>query len=180
MNIRYRRYAAFLRGVNVGGKNRIAMAGLERIFTGLGYEEVKTYIQSGNVVFRTEEQPAAELEAAIEKALSATMGTSIVCIVRTDEELRAITEQNPFTDKDSDGQYIVLLKDSPAAGKLEKIPLPGEQGELFRISGRKIYLFCPKGYGRTKFNNNFFESKLGVPATTRNLKTIEVMSELTR
>ncbi len=167
-------YISILWGINVSGKNLIKMNLLKELYESLGFSPAITYIQSGNVVFRANQMPPAELEKIITAAIATKFLFTIPVIVIEPAELKAIVAQNPFTTKrseDIEKLHITFLSQSP---KLESINLLNSNtylpDELF-ISEKAVYLFCPNGYGRTKLTNTFFENKLKVSATTRNMKT---------
>ncbi len=164
-----------LRGINVGGK-KILMTDLRDLFTGLGYENVATYIQSGNVVFSAA-TPEAETRARLEGAIAGTLGLDVAVLVRTVEEMRAIAGSNPFLAAGDDpaSLHVTFLAESPHVSSVDAPP--GGHDE-FRIAGREVYLACPDGYGRTKLNNSFWERRLKMPATTRNWRTVMTLLEM--
>lgn len=183
LNSSYTTYIALLRGINVSGQKLIKMTDLKALFETLNFYDVKTYIQSGNVIFRindkrSKDNLAEEIEQAIQKQYS--FHSSV--ILRTLEEWQTIIHENPFLkeiDSDSNSLYLIVLKAKPVAeliAKLEKVKT--EFSDNFVISGEEIYLNCKNGYGKTKLNNNFFESKLKTAATTRNLKTVYQLLKL--
>src|SRR5438552_2653027 len=169
-----------LRGINLGPTNRISMGDLKALFEGVGAEDVQTYVQSGNVVFRTGMKSPATLENTIQGRIDAELGLSVRVVVRSRDDLRRIVEKNPFLAerKDPATLHVTFLADKPSAARLRDVdPRVGEPDE-FRVEGREVYLCCPNGYGRTKLNNVFFEKKLGVTATTRNWKTVTTLARL--
>jgi len=174
-------YISILRGINVGGKNPVNMNSLQEMYEKLGFKNVKTYIQSGNVVFQSTEMPTEEIERVISDEIFIRFTLSIPVIVRENSALRIILEQNPFLrakKEDIDGLYITLLATSPVHVSLNGMGNNSFLPDQYVIKGREIYLSCPNGYGKTKLSNNFFESKLKVKATTRNLKTLTELVKL--
>ena len=169
--------AALLRGVNVGGRV-VPSARLRRAFEELGYDDVKTYIQSGNVVFRSGGS-AASLTAAIERRLAQGFGHPIEVILRTGAQLRRILDGNPLADRDTASLHVTFLKTRPSASRVRAIDPDAQLPDEFRVAGSEAFVFCPGGYGRTKLNNAFFERKLSVSATTRNLRTVTVLADMT-
>jgi uncharacterized protein (DUF1697 family) len=163
-----------LRGVNVGGK-KMPMAELRELCASLKLKNVQTYIQSGNVVLDYQ-GTAARLEELLEKGIEKRFGMSVKVVVRTASELASAIEANPF----GDGAYIVFLALKPGEVQLEAINKVKSGKEEFKIAGREVYLLLPEGYGKTKLTNNFFESKLKVAATTRNLRTATILLEMAR
>lgn len=174
-------YISFLRGINVSGKNLIKMNSLQELYEKLGFRNVKTYIQSGNVIFRYMEIPTGEIERVISEEILKRYTLNITVIVREISMMRIILEQNPFLSaikEENAGLFITLLA-SPSG----QISLNGNDDSSFLpdkyvIKDLAIYLFCPNGYGKTKLSNNFFENKLRVKATTRNLKTLTELVKL--
>jgi len=166
-------YVAMVRGINVGGRAKVAMADLRTAFSGLGYEDVRSYIQSGNVVFRTA-QGARGLPAAIEARLAEDLGLPVKVVIRTSTELATILARNPLADgsRDTGGLHVTFLAASPTAARARALDPGAHLPDEFRVVGREVYVHCPNGYGRTKLNNAYFERALDVVATTRNVKTV--------
>ena len=172
-------FISILRGINVSGQKKIQMADLRALFEDLGFQNVTTFIQSGNVIFKTEE--ALDLSLRIEKEIFKRYRFNVPVILRTSDEMIAILETNPFIQEnhiDTDRLYLTFLAESPRQELITKVEVMNFNPERFVVVGREIYLYCPEGYGRTKLNNNFFEKKLDITATTRNWKTVNKLSEL--
>lgn len=159
------RYIAFLRGINVGGNRIIPMQELKKLFEDLGFIEVETYIQSGNVVFSSEKVKLEILTNGIKERFS----FDIIVIVKTARELEKIIENNPFPESDKLG--FMLLSKKP--DKLEKLTTVDGKGEMIEIIDDVAYVVYSNGMGRAVYNNNFIEKILGVKATTRNLRTMK-------
>lgn len=169
------KYIALLRGINVGGQKKIKMIDLKVMFESLNFKNVKTYIQSGNVSFDFGTTDTIELSNEIEKKISETFGFLVKTIIRTEEELRNIVNNNPFSKQQNieiEKLYITFMVDIPEPSTVLLLDIKKEENEKFIIISRDIYLYCPNGYGRTKLNNTTFEKKLKTEATTRGLKTI--------
>lgn len=166
---------ALLRGINLGARNRVAMADLRALVEALGGEDVRTYVQSGNVVFRSGRKPA-ELERAIEKAISSGLGLDVTVIVRTAGRLAKLVERSPYGA--AEGQHVTFLAEKPDARRARELAETSFDPDEFRVSGREVYLHLPKGYGGSKLSNAFFEKQLGVRATTRNWRTVTALAEL--
>lgn len=168
-------YIALLRGINVSGKNKIPMADLRAMLTDMGLNSVKTYIQSGNVVFQSKEDKTAILEASIKENIKSAFGFEVPVLVKTKTELEVIFKSNPYTDSDAIKEkqvYFVLLK-NPAERELVKAFHSEKYAtEDFKITDDCVYLLCKIGYGKAKLNNNLIERKLKVEATTRNYNTM--------
>ena len=170
------KYIALLRGVNVSGRNRIRMTELQQLLACSGLAEVRTYIQSGNIVFGAEDQPCENLAARIASAIETHFGLKVPVVVVKQEELRLIHQQNPFSgrsDIPANRLFFTLLADRPEAAKAASLTESNFLPEEFVLQERVVYLCLPDGYGNTRLDNNFLERKLGVQATTRNLATIE-------
>lgn len=175
-------YVSMLRGINVGGAKRIAMPKLASLYEALGFEAVRTYIQSGNVIFESADQNVVGIREAIEEKIRASLGVSVAVIIRTMEDLSQITVGNPFIARGMDAKklHVTFLSDVPANASLASGEISRDGADEFYLTGKEIYLFCPDGYGRTKLSNSFFEKKLGVSATTRNWKTVNTLLALAR
>lgn len=165
-------YAALLRAINVGGTGKLPMAELRELCAGCGFTDVSTYIQSGNVVFRSKLSERG-VKRALEQALAKKMGKPFGALIRTGAELEAVLGDNPFP-KAPPAQLLVLFLDAPPpADCLDKIVIPGR--EELALRGRELFIFFPDGMGR---------SKLKVPlqkvCTGRNLNTVRKLAALTR
>lgn len=174
-------YIAMLRGINVSGQKLIKMERLRGAFEELGFGEVETYIQSGNVIFKTAKASAANLSKKIEGKILSGFGFLVPVIVRTPAELGEVLKRNLFLKEagiDESKLHVTFL--SEAAPKMaEKIlqPLTVNSEQVY-VCGREIYLHFPDGYGVTKLSNSVIEKKLSVAATTRNWKTVNVLFEM--
>jgi len=173
------RYVAMLRAVNVGGK-QIKMPALTALFRDLGYADVVTYIQSGNVVFTAAAKAPAALEHTIEQAIANELGLAAPTLVRTRPELARVLRANPFlaTRADPSKLHVTFLAAKPAAALVRKAGEFDAGADEFRVVGREVYVHCPNGYGRTKINNTFFEKRLQAVATTRNWNTVNKLADL--
>ncbi|SCF34147.1 Uncharacterized conserved protein, DUF1697 family [Micromonospora viridifaciens] len=175
------RYAALLRGVNVGAV-RIAMADLRRLVSDLGHEEVRTYLQSGNVVFRSRATDTAKLAEGIERALAHELGLTVPVLVRSGAELAAVADGNPYAGRQDDPTRLLVafLAAAPPTAKVSALTVPGGENVEYAVTGREVFLHYPDGgYGRSKFTNAYLEKKLGVVATTRNWKSVRALRDLT-
>ena len=168
-------YISILRGLNVSGHKMIRMEALRAMFESLNFKNTKTYIQSGNVVFQSKEINIDTLEQKIAKEIQKEFGFEVPVIVKELDEIKIVLKNNPFVNKrkeDVTKLHITFLSGEPAKDSTEKIKDVNYMPDEFIITGKAIYLFCPDNYGNTKLNNNFFENKLKVIATTRNWKTV--------
>jgi uncharacterized protein (DUF1697 family) len=174
-------FIAILRGINVSGQKLIKMDALKILFMKMGYTEVATYIQSGNIIFQSINSNTKALEKIITAGLKDAFGFDIPVLVLTQEELKTVALNNPFTgDETKDASYlhVTFLSDQPEMALFENLRKGEYQGEAFELSGKAIYLYCPKGYGTTRLTNTFIEKKLKVTATTRNWKTVNALLEM--
>lgn len=175
-------YIALLRGINVGGHNKIIMADLKRLFQSLGYTNVTTYIQSGNVVFQSKEINTSTIEKSIIETIEKEFGYAIKVLVLRKNDLEITFNSNPFIQDANNYDFKKLcatfLEKTPTKEgilKVQKLAAPEEQ--LFFIE-KTVYLYCPNGFGRTKLSNNNIETKLKIAATSRNWNTITKLVEL--
>ena len=169
------RCIALLRGINVSGHKIVKMTDLKRAFESLSFENVRTYGQTGNVIFDCKRAETAELVKRIEEKISETFGFSTNVIIRTQQELEKIIDNNPLTrraDVALDKLYITFLRDTPDETVASTLDMNSDDDEKFVVVGKEVYLYCPNGYARTKLSNTAFETKLKTVATTRNWKTI--------
>jgi uncharacterized protein (DUF1697 family) len=166
-----------LRGVNVTGYKRVKMDELARLYTSLGYRNVRTYVQSGNVVFDANDDLSAST-GKIEKKLKQQFGFDIPVLIRTKNDFHRLIENNPFANKDDSKLHVTFLYTKTADLPTDRINRAVGRGEAFSVAGREIYLYCPNGYGRTKLSNTFFEKTLKVIATTRNWRTVNALHSM--
>jgi uncharacterized protein (DUF1697 family) len=173
------RYVALLRGINLGARNKVAMADLRELVERLPGDDVTTYVQSGNVVFESK-VAAGGLGATIEKEIKSELGLEVRVLVRKPAELEALVAKNPFVKQANDQKqlHVTFLAERPAAAKVKQLDPRHSEPDEFRVAGREVYLYCPNGYGRSKLSNAYFEKKLGVAATTRNWRTVTALAEL--
>lgn len=165
-------YAALLRGVNVAG-NKLAMPDLVRVVEALGGREVRTYAQSGNVVYSGPKQVAA----ALEQALLTELGVRSPVLVRSGRELAAVLSAKPFP-ADGAKVSVTFLGGRPGRDEVAAIDPAAFGADEFLVMGSEIYLHTPNGYGRSKLNNAFWERKLSTVATTRNWNTVVALAEM--
>ncbi|MEO7209443.1 MAG: DUF1697 domain-containing protein [Chitinophagaceae bacterium] len=174
-------YISILRGINVSGQKLIKMDALREMFSGLGLHNVQTYIQSGNVLFKSKQTDEEKLARKIEKEISKKFGLEVPVMVKEINELKEIIHKNPFlkdASKDISLIHVTFLSAIPAGENFDKIKSIQSQQDEFQLGGKSIYLYCPNGYGNTKLNNNFFESKLKATATTRNWRTLNELIKM--
>ena len=175
-------YIALLRGINVGGHNSLPMAGLRDLCAGLGWQDVRTYIQSGNIVFNAKgKQP--DLESELEKAINQEFGLRIPVIVRSAKQWAGYVDQNPLpddSDKEPNMVHLALAKSRPAAGAADRLQERAKDGERVLQAGDALWIHYPKGAGRSKLTPVLFDKLAGSPVTSRNWRTVLKLQEMVR
>ena len=174
-------FAALLRAVNVGGTSIIKMAELKALCEGIGFGDVRTLLQSGNIVFTArgrDNDLAKKLADAVEKSHSFRPAIA----VRTAAEIADAIKRNPFkAEQKADPRFVVVgfLTDPPLAGAAGRVAaVKGAAGERLKLSGRELYVHYPEGQGRSKVTNAVLERALGVPVTVRNWNTVTKLSTM--
>ncbi len=175
-------YISLLRGINVGGHRIIKMIELKSLYDSLGYQQVKTYIQSGNVVFNAEKNNTKTLADNLQKEIFNHWGYDVPVVVITKERWLKLIKDNPFVKKNEVGinkLFVTLLHTIPEEELVTKINLLlSKEKEEFVFENNLIYSHYPNGMGKTKFHNAFLEKKLLISATTRNWKTTLKLAEI--
>jgi uncharacterized protein (DUF1697 family) len=170
-------YVAMLRGINLGGHKRVAMQDLRALVAALPAQDVQTYVQSGNVVFRSG-QTAAALVSALEERIRSGLGLDVTVLLRTEAQLRRVVSGNPFAGVDVAKLHVTFLAEKPARDGARELEASDFHPDGLRVVGQEVYLHCPNGYGRSKLGNTFLERRLGTAATTRNWKTVTALADL--
>jgi uncharacterized protein (DUF1697 family) len=170
---------ALLRGINVGGRNTVPMAELRELLSSLGYDDVVTYIQSGNVVFRAGGS-ADHVGAEVERAIAGAFDTTPSVLIRTPKELQQIVAQNPYLARGADMSklHVVFLDHAPVKSATATLDPDRSPPDELTVKGREIFLHVPNGAGRTKLTLDYLERVLGVRGTQRNWKTLLKLIEL--
>ena len=167
-------YISMLRGINVSGR----MVELASLYESLGLVNVRTYVQSGNVLFESPLPDSARLSRLIGDRIKKAFGFSVVVVLRIRSELQAVVKNNPFLKDhgiDPARLYVTFLSEVPDQDALKELQAVKDDRDDFRGTRKEVYLYCPDGYGRTKLSNNFLEKKLNVAATTRNWNTVKAL-----
>ena len=172
-------YILLLRGVMPTGKNRVPMAQLRQVLSEHGFDKVRTWIQSGNVILHSE-LPAKELEEQVRMLIKEHIGPDLAVVVRTGDEIRQLIDGNPFRGEAHDiaRVFYVSFQEFPPEDKVQALLAQDFSPEELHIDGLGGYLYIPHTYGKGKLSNNFLERKLGVAATTRNFNTLSKMIQL--
>lgn len=174
-------YISLLRGINVSGQKRIRMAELKKLYESLNFNNIRSYLQSGNLVFDGPLTEPGELGHQIEAAIRDKYGYEVTVFIRDSVDFRRIIDKNPFINnrgEDPTKLYVTFL-DRPINALIESDwdnINPGEEALI--VGQQEIFIFCPNGYGRARLNNNYLEHKLNLTATTRNWKTINAVYQL--
>lgn len=173
-------YIALLRSVNVAGHGRLAMADLRQSFIALGYSDVSTYIQTGNVLFRSPSKSASSVAAKIEHQLEQDFGSAPAVILRTVPELSLVLASSPFPAQGADPSrhHVTFLAEEPSRAKLSAFVAPANGRDELTIIGREVYVHTPDGYGNSKLSGAMLERRLGVLSTTRNWNTVTKLCRL--
>ncbi|OAB44326.1 DUF1697 domain-containing protein [Paenibacillus glacialis] len=179
-------YIAFLRGINVGGKNMIKMAVLKQLFETMGFQRVQTYIQSGNVLFQSNDLEGT-LRSQIEQEIETIVGFAVNVVLRTAVELERIIGNCPFSEgavaeaeASSVGEslYVSLMVEAPVQESVDRLSIYASPNEQYCVEGREVYLLFGNSVRNSKLSNNLH--KLGGPATVRNWKTLSKLLVLAK
>jgi uncharacterized protein (DUF1697 family) len=165
---------AFLRGINVGSRNRVSMAELREQLANAGFDDVRTYLQSGNIVLSSKASPAS-VARRCEEAIGERFGLEIAVVVRTRDELADVVRRNPLGDvaKDPKRYQVSFLDAEPDPALVDKLAEVAAASERFEVIGREIYAWHPAGVARSKLWTLLAGKGLGVTATARNWTTVE-------
>lgn len=171
-------HVALLRGINVGGKNLLPMKALAEMFVAAGCADVKTYIQSGNVVFR--ERGKKDVAAIVRTEIAKQFGLKVPVIVRSAAEIAATIAVNPFLDRSVDEAWlhVMFLEHEPDAAMVAGLDPGRSAPDEFMVKGREVYLHLPNGAAKTKLTNAYFDSKLKTVGTQRNWRTVKTLAEM--
>lgn len=165
-------FVALLRAINVGGTGILSMNDLRDLCEATGFRQVRTYIQSGNVVF-TSSLAEAKVKAKLERALAAKLGKPVGVLLRSRAELEAVIDENPFSAAPLNRIIVLFLDEAPPKTALAKLSIPGREEVVLR--GREVFIHYPDGQGRSKLKLPF-----GKAGTGRNLNTIAKLTEMAR
>ena len=173
-------YVALLRSVNIGGYGRIPMTELRASFDKLGYADVTTYIQTGNVLFSTPSKSESKIVNTIEERLDEDFGESPAVILRNVPELLRIGKASPYARAGANParHHVTFLATAPSKAVLSALELPRSGQDELVVDGREVYVHTPNGYAETKYTGSFIERRLGVVSTTRNWNTVTKLCEL--
>jgi len=168
-------YVALLRGINVGGNKKIAMADLRGLLSGLGHTGVRTLLQSGNAVFASDKPSPERLSAGIEAAIADAFGMAVKVLIRTGPQLRAVVDGNPFADKATNPSRLLVtfLSGPPDPARFADVDPEDYLPDEYALGDREVYQWLPAGILSTRLDQKFWDRRLR-PAvtTTRNWNTL--------
>ena len=176
-------HVALLRGINLGGRNKVAMADLRALVSELGHADVSTYIQSGNVVFKAGKTAPSTLSAKIEKRILNDFGFSASVVSRTADEMALTIENNPFLKQrgiDAERLHVMFLSEAPAPSALKKLAEVTAPPDQFRSADREIYFYLPNGVSQSVLFKSPVDRILAVVTTTRNWRTVSTLHQMCR
>jgi uncharacterized protein (DUF1697 family) len=173
-------YVALLRSVNVAGHGRLSMPDLQRSFQELGYDDVSTYIQTGNVIFRSTGSAMPKLGVAIAGQLAHDFGSAPAVILRSAADIIRIAGHSPYAKEGADPSrhHVTFLAAAPDKAHVDGFTTPPSGRDELTLDGREVYVHTPDGYARSKLTGALLERRLGVLSTTRNWNTVSKLSEL--
>ena len=173
-------HVALLRGINVGGKNKLPMKDLVAMFGKAGCGDARAYIQSGNVIFNASTGISSRISGVITAQIEKCFGYQIPVVLRTAEQLAKAVSNNPFLKAGAAEQelHVMFLAGVPAGALIRKLDPDRSPPDKYEVRGQEIYLRLPNGAGRSKLTNQYFDSKLATVSTVRNWRTVTTLLEL--
>jgi uncharacterized protein (DUF1697 family) len=176
-------HIALVRGINIGGHKQVAMSDLRDLFTQLGFADVRSLLQSGNLLFRGGARTGERLERLLEAEAEKRLGLQTEFFVRTAEEWDGIVAHNPFreeAERDPSHLAVMFFKDAPDGNAVKALQAAITGPEVVRVGGRQAYITYPNGFGRSRLTNTLIEKKLGTRSTGRNWNTVLKIAALAR
>jgi uncharacterized protein (DUF1697 family) len=174
---------SLLRGINVSGQKSIRMAEITHLYETLGLNKIQTYLQSGNIVFESDELAGSILVDRIEAKIEKSYGYHVPVFIRTLDDFQHIVNHNPFLrdrNEDPANLYVTFLYSLPKKELVNRLIAQVSEEDKFITGEKEVYLFCLHGYGKTKLSSNYFEKKLSVSATTRNWNTVTALLKMAK
>jgi uncharacterized protein (DUF1697 family) len=173
-------HLALLRGINVGGKNKLPMTELRDMFVAAGCRDVQTYIQSGNVLFTADPDVVAPLAGVITTQIAERFGYRVPVILRTAAQIGDVLRHNPFLAEGAAEEtlHVLFLADGPDASRVAGLDPDRSPPDAFIVREQEIYLRLPNGVARSKLTNDYFDAKLATISTGRNWRTVTTLCEL--
>ncbi|MGC1784248.1 MAG: DUF1697 domain-containing protein [Acidobacteriaceae bacterium] len=173
-------HLALLRGINVGGANKLAKTDLIDLFAGAGCSDVRTFIQSGNVIFQATSSQVRGLSDRVSRQIEEHFGLRVPVVLRTKEELGGSIRRNPFLAAGAPEKtlHLYFLSNTPTGRDVATLDPDRSTPDAFQVLGREVYLRLPNGMARTKLTNAYFDSRLRTISTARNWNTVLQLYEL--
>jgi uncharacterized protein (DUF1697 family) len=173
-------YLALLRGINLGPRNKVSMPDLVEVFARARCQDVRTYIQSGNVIFGATPEVSTQLTELITKEIQNRFGHKVPVMLRTTREMREVVRENPFLEEGAaeDILHVMFLADRPKPGAVKSLDPGRSPPNRFNVREKEVYLLFPDGFARTKLTSSYFDSKLGTIGTVRSWRTVTKLLEL--
>lgn len=175
-------FVALLRGINVGGRNRLRMKDLAAMFKVAGAPSIRTYIQSGNVVYRSAAREAERIARSVRVALARRLGAEVPIALRGGSDLERVLSSNPFltAGRETRTLHVGFLTEIPLAERVAALDSKPWLPDEFSLQGREIYLYLPNGAARTKLTSRYFDARLEIPSTFRNWRTVTKLAGMAR
>jgi uncharacterized protein (DUF1697 family) len=173
-------HLALLRGINVGGKNKIAMTDLRSLFVEAGCRDVQTYIQSGNVIFTADATIVTPLADDISAQIAARFGYQVPVVMRTVDQVGDVLRHKPFLAEGAaeEALHVLFLAERPDADRVAALDADRSPPDRFAVRGQEVYLYLPNGAGRTRLTNAYFDAVLATTSTGRNWRTVTMLNAL--
>lgn len=173
-------YVALLRGINVGGKNKLPMKSLLELFVEAGCRDARAYIQSGNVIFQADPNVVAPLSGLITARIGECFGYRVPVLLRTTEQIAAVIRHNPFIAERAAEEtlHVLFLAERPSEDRIDDLDPHRSPPDTFAVHGQEVYLRLPHGAARTKLTNAYFDTKLATTSTGRNWRTVNTILAL--
>jgi uncharacterized protein (DUF1697 family) len=169
-------YIVILRGINVSGKNILPMAALREMLSSLQFENIQTYIQSGNIVLNSE-LSKEEVIGKVKRGIASKFGYDVPVLARTIDEWKNAITNNPYPTENHKIVSFTFLNEVPVKTTIE-VNITND--DVYTVVNDMVYMYCPDGFGKTKLTNNLFEKKLKVTATSRNFRTTMKLLEMAK
>jgi len=173
-------HIALLRGINVGGHHKLPMKDLRALFTEAGATEVRTYIQSGNVIFEAKSAEVKAICGRVQEAVKAQFGFEVPIVHRSAAQLKKAQADWPFDTEGADPKFLAIgfLDKTPSAARVAALDPQRSPPDIFVVKGQQIYLHFPKGVARSKLSNAWFDAQLQATSTMRNRKTVQALLQM--
>lgn len=175
-------YIVLLRGINLGGKNRLPMSELKPLLADLGCAQVRTYLQSGNVLVTITPAVARRMPKRLSECIADRFGITVPVVMRSAGELRRVASSNPYLTASANPKdlHVAFLEKAPDSSRAAKLDPSRSPGDDFKLRGREIYLSLPGGVAKSKLTNAYFDATLNTISTMRTWRTVLKLDEIAR